>query len=261
MNLYTDARPPASVERVLWQPHGRTSSPAAGSVVRRPWIPPDWAESEPGPVPQPVAAAPGPPPMVFGEAEVASLTAAAAAEATSRARSACAAELAAQKVRAMAEMAGALTEAVQARRGDGAEALAQVVDLADAIAGALLADAPRQAGVLAAIRSMLATLASQAAVRLVVATADATSVQAVLAELAADCGFKGDIELAADPRLTVGAVQLLWPDGWLEHAPEIIRHQVDAILAAHRAPEPGSSLSGACPGSAATSTGDDHALA
>jgi len=199
--------------------------------------------------------------MVFGEAEVASLTAAAAAEATSRTRSACAAELAAQQVRAMAEMAGALTEAVQARRGDGAEALAQVVDLADAIARALSADGRGQAGVLAAIRSMLATLASQAAVRLVVATADATRVRAVLAELAADCGFKGHIELVADPRLTAGAVQLLWPDGWLEHAPDTIRHQVDAILAAHRASEPGPSLSGACPCSAEISSGDDHALA
>jgi flagellar biosynthesis/type III secretory pathway protein FliH len=108
---------------------------------------------------------------------------------------------------------------------------------------------------------MLATLASQAAVRLVVATADATRVRAVLAELAADCGFKGHIELVADPRLTAGAVQLLWPDGWLEHAPETIRHQVDAILAAHRAPEPGPSLSGACPCSAEISSGDDHALA
>jgi len=69
------------------------------------------------------------------------------------------------------------------------------------------------------------------------------------------------IEVVADPRLTAGTVQLLWPDGWLEHAPDTIRHQVDAILAAHRASEPGPSLSGACPGLAATSTGDDHALA
>ena len=136
-----------------------------------------------------------------------------------------------------------------------------MVDLADAIAGALLADAPRQAGVLAAIRSMLATLASQAAVRLVVATVDAPSVRAVLAELAADCGFKGDIELVADPRLTAGDRPAAVA-GWLASSmrPKPFATRSTQSWRRIALPNPVRACR-ARARPAATSTGDDHALA
>jgi hypothetical protein len=75
--------------------------------------------------------------------------------------------------------------------------------------------------------------------------------RARLADIAASAGFVGAIEVASDPRLSPGTVQLFWPEGWSEHVPARIHERITEILAAHGplpADAPAQAASGVVPG-------------
>jgi hypothetical protein len=59
----------------------------------------------------------------------------------------------------------------------------------------------------------------------------AEALRPLLHEIAVEIGFKGSLELEADPRLPDGAAQLLWPGGWLELDPSALASRVSDLLA------------------------------
>jgi flagellar biosynthesis/type III secretory pathway protein FliH len=216
---------PAAVPRAPSWPALAGSRPSTGPAA----APPEAALSrEP----------PGVPLLTFDEDELAALAARAAAVWSRKARAEAGQALEARRAEALQRTASALVAAAQARRETDERFHSRLVRVAEAIAGAYAWQAA-EAGpdrVAQAMRSVLRTLPDPTAVRLVVETDAAEPLRARLPDIARSAGFAGSLEIEADPRLGPGAVQLLWPGGWAEHAPARIEEQVAAILAAHRPP-------------------------
>lgn len=232
------------------------ATPAAGSQKNEPrrWLPGEPCSAGDGGAIDLDAAPPvALPPPLFDEAEVARLVAAAALDATERARAECASLLGTQRDRAMTRAADALAAALAGRVADEAASLAHVVELSAAMTRALTADRRTVPELGAEIRSMLATVAAVPSVRIVTCTDDEAAVSDLLPELVAASGFSGRIEVVAEPRLPGGALQLIWADGWLEHAPAAIRRRIDAVVALHRSTASASASMPAIAGDSTTS--------
>lgn len=211
---------------------------AAATGAPRPWVPPRWPQ--PGPDPHPGSLDPAGaalPVLSFGESELAQIAAACAMDAAREAREACAAEAATSGALALEQMAITLAGAVQTRHEIETRCLHQAIDLAQAVARALQVDTEhsRSEAVADALRVMLATLPRQSPARIVVASDCAPTLRAALPEIAAHLGCDGRLEVEGDPRLPAGAVQLMWPGGWLEHAPAVVQQQLAGLLTACRA--------------------------
>ncbi|MFZ1426058.1 MAG: hypothetical protein WAS21_04740 [Geminicoccaceae bacterium] len=182
-------------------------------------------------------------------------------DATRRARAECALALEMQRDWAVARAADALAAALAAHRADEATSLGQIVELSEAVAQALTADSrtPTELGTM--IQSVLATVGATPAVRIITCPDDEAVVNALLPDVVVASGFTGGIELVAEPRLPSGAIQLIWKDGWLEHAPEVVRRRIDAALVPHRSrsavPVPPSAAACGFPPSCATMNGDE----
>lgn len=211
------AVPPLEATPKRWLPCG-LSAAGGGKVSGLPVAPPP-AELRP---------------LLFDEAEVARLVAAVDRAAAERARAECAGTVETQRSLSVARAADALAAALTAHRDDEAASLGHVVELAEAVARALTADSrtPAELGVM--IRSMLATVAAAPSVRIFTCPDDEAAVHALLPEVVAASGFTGKVEIVGEPRLPGGAVQLVWADGWLEHAPASIWSRIDAVLAPYR---------------------------
>lgn len=174
------------------------------------------------------------PPLLFNETDVARLVAAVEMDATKRAQAECAIALEMQRDRSVARAADALAAALAVHRADEAATLGCIVELSEAMVQALTADGRAAAELGAMIQSMLATAAAAPALRIVTCPADECMVNALLPDVVVASGFTGGIEVVAEPRLPSGAVQLIWADGWLEHALEVVRRRIDAVVAPHR---------------------------
>ncbi len=230
---------------------------AAETGAPRPWVPPRWPQ--PGPDPHPGSLDPAGtvlPALSFGESELAQIAAACAMGAAREARAACAAEAATSGALALEQMADTLADAVQTRHEIEGRCLHQAIDLAQAVAQALQVDMEhnRAEAVAEAVRVMLATLPRQSPARIVVASDCAPTLQASLPEIAARLGCEGRLEVEGDPRLPAGAVQLVWPGGWLEHAPAVVQQRLAGLLAACRP----LAMSTAAAEPRVTSDGDKH---
>lgn len=245
-----------------WLP---SASPPAASILPiepRPWLPGGLPTADRGAATGPTMAPPGElPPLLFDEADVARLVAAVEMDATERVRAECAGTLEMQRGRAVAHAADALTAAFAAHRADAAAALGQVVELAEAMVRALTADGRASAELSATIQSMLSTVASAPAVRVVTCPDDEAAVSALLPDVVAASGFAGGVEVVVEPRLSSGAVQLVWADGWIEHAPDVIRRRINAVLAPHRStsavPMPPCAAACGSPPACVTTNGDE----
>lgn len=210
------AVPPLEAAPKRWLPYG-LSAAGVGEVSGLPVAPP--AELQP---------------LLFDEADVARLIAAVDRAAAERARAECAGTVETQRSLSVARAADALAAALTAHRADEAASLGHVVELAEAVARALTADSRTSAELGVMIRSMLATVAAAPSVRIVTCPDDEAAVHALLPEIVAASGFTGKVEIVGEPRLPGGAIQLVWADGWLEHAPACIRSRIDAVLAPYR---------------------------
>jgi flagellar biosynthesis/type III secretory pathway protein FliH len=210
--------------------------PLAGALRPPSWpVLTSWqAPADAAPVPSDTT--PSAPALTFDEDELAALAASAAAAWSRRAADEAGQTLEARRIEALERTASALAAAARARREADESFGGQLVRVAEAIARAYAWQAAEAGAdrVAQAVRSVLQALPDPAAVRLVVAPDAAEPLRARLPDIARSAGFAGSLEIEADPRLGPGAVQLLWPGGWVEHAPARIEEQVAAVLAAHR---------------------------
>lgn len=264
MSLSIESRVQLDVADGLWLRSASSQAPSSLGIEPRRWLPggPHAGAAE-GMI-EPAAAPPGElPPLLFNEADVARLAAAVEMNATERARAECAVDLEMQRVRAVARAADALAAALAVQRVDEAAALGHIVELSEAVAQALTADGHTPAELGTMIQSMLATVGAAPAVRIITCPDDEDSVNALLPDVVVASGFTGGIEVVVEPRLPSGAVQLVWADGWLEHAPEVVRRRIDAALAPHRSssavPVPPFAAACGSPPSGATMNGDEDA--
>jgi hypothetical protein len=213
---------------------------AVAAAAARPWLPRSLAAGDDG---WHGAEPPAAPPLAFDEGEMARMAAAMSLRAREAAQAACTADPATQLARAMERLADGLTEAHRRQAQDDGAAIRRTIALAAAIAraaGPAGGDAQALAG---RVGAMLAELDGPSAAKLVVAPAAADGLRPLLPELAARARLTGGLELETDPRLPAGAVQLLWPGGWLEHDPDAVAKRVAEILAAH-APTPPTAIDG-----------------
>lgn len=264
MSWYTDVPGPlsASLERTAaLLVRGSPTDQIVGMPLA--WVPASWPELGSNRLP----ASQGetgtePPALWFGESDLAQVGAAIAMAAARDARASCADETVATQALALQRMAVALTDAVQTRHDHETRCLRQVVDLGQAIARALIVDpdGSRAAAVVDTVRAMLATLPSRSAVRVVVASECAPMLAAALPEIAGRLGCVGALEVVGDARLPAGTVQLMWPGGWLEHAPAGIQQRLAELLTACRPAEAPTAAGTTLAPNPATDDGDDHGL-
>lgn len=262
MSLSIESRVQLDVANGLWLRSASSQAPSSRGIEPRRWLPGGAHAGAAEGMIEPAVAPPGKlPPLLFNEADVARLVAVVEMDATKRARAECALALEMQRDRAVARAADALAAALAAHRADEATALGQIVELSEAVAQALNADSRTPTELGAMIQSVLATVGAAPAVRIITCPDDEASVNALLPDVIVASGFTGGIEVVLEPRLPSGAVQLVWADGWLELAPEVIRHRIDAVLAPHRSrsavPVPSSAAACGFPPSCATMNGDE----
>ena len=241
MSWFTDAATPlpAALQRTAsLLVRVRDAEPNRAPV--RPWLPTSWLDPATGSAlvaPDDPGAAP--PALSFSEDELVHVAAAAARAAAKGVRQDCAEDAASSRSLELGRIADALGEALQARRDDETRCLHQVIDIAEAIASALstAVDRGRPAAVVDTLRSMLAMPPEVPGLRVVVDDAALPVVRDALPELAARIGHAGTLEVVGEPRMPAGAVQIVWPGGWLEHAPAAIERELAEILAASRPAE------------------------
>lgn len=139
-------------------------------------------------------------------------------------------DLADRQATAFAQLAAALCETMQ-RQSDETEAVReQLLRLVRTIAAALTAEAG-SGGSLAAVERLLRTLPKVPMARLLVDQGSVEAVRVRLADLIADTGFTGSLEVEGDVHLEPGAVRLVWAEGWSEHAPARLGRLIDEALA------------------------------
>jgi hypothetical protein len=228
----------AVIHPLLGDPVPAGNAPAPGSGRRPAWP----CLEEGGLAASRVEAGADLPPLRFDEAELAAVAAAVALDGRRRARAEALEELAARRDRAVALAAEALADAARQRRSEDERVRDEVVRLVGAVARALVLDArpERLAGALEGLLRGIPEAATAA--RVLVGPEAVEALRASLSDIAARAGFPGGIEVAGDPLLPPGGVQLLWADGWSEHVPDQVHARIQEILAAHGAADDGPAL-------------------
>lgn len=208
----------------LWPAFDREASVSPGDAGAA--TPPMAALAEPAAVPA----------LTFDEGELARVGAAIAWRWLERAEAKLRDELEARRVAALERAAEALVAALAERRAEEELIRRQVVAIAEAVGRALAGAAGMAppAEVQAMIGAILGKIVDLPAARVCVEAAAAEPLRARTAELAAQAGFAGSLEVVADERLPAGAVRLTWSGGWAEHAPEAVGRQVADLLDGYR---------------------------
>ncbi|MEK0083235.1 hypothetical protein [Benzoatithermus flavus] len=225
-----------------------TSLSSARPVPRHrgPGRPPAWpslTESDPLPAGRPDARetrepAPASSALRFDEDELAAVAASVAWIWSRQARADTLRALAARQTEALERAAAALVEVARAQRDVDARARGQIMDLVAAIARALALESG-DSRIASNLEALLRGAPETTSACIVVEPLAAEALRAHLPAVAARAGFRGSLEVAGDPRLAPGTVQLFWPDGWSEHVPAHIHERIMEILAAHAPPPEG----------------------
>lgn len=177
------------------------------------------------------------PPPTFSEAELAAAVAAARQEARAEAEAEVRAAMSASQAERQAQALERIAAQLEARQAALDHALAEratasrelALALAETLAAQALARQPL-ADVGAMLRDLVAHLEGQPRLELHLPPALIEPGAALLAEVAGDAGYRGELVVEADPSLDPGDARLCWQDGAAERNQAELERAVAAVV-------------------------------